>query len=111
MAKLQFLDQFEDLRLRGHVQGCGGFIGDQEGGIEDECHGNHDPLALSTGQLVRVGRVHVRRVRQLHLLQRAQHLALTFLTRQAGVLAQDLVDLPAAGDDRVKGRHWLLEDH
>jgi hypothetical protein len=45
----------EDLGLRGHVQRGGGLVADQQRGLQDERHGDHDALALPARELVRVG--------------------------------------------------------
>ena len=50
----QLLDEFYDLGLDGHIQSRGWFIGDQHGRITSQRHGNHHPLAHSSGKLVRI---------------------------------------------------------
>ena len=56
---LQFLaeavDEVEDLRLDGDVEGCGGLVGDEEFRLAGQGHGDHDPLAQAAGELVGVG--------------------------------------------------------
>src|SRR5262245_42884429 len=52
---LEFLQQCKDLRLDGDVEGRGWFIGDQEVRLISEGHGNHHPLTLTAGELVRIG--------------------------------------------------------
>ena len=52
---LQVLQQLENLCLDGHVQGGGRFVGNQQLRRTGERHGDHDALALATGQHVREG--------------------------------------------------------
>ena len=51
---LELFHQVQDLGLDGHVQGGGGLVGDQELRVVAESHGDHDTLAHTAGQLVRV---------------------------------------------------------
>ena len=55
-ALLQVLQQLQDLGLDGDVEGRGRLVGDQEVRLVGERHGDHDPLALTAGELVREGR-------------------------------------------------------
>ena len=51
---LHLFDQLENLRLHGDVE-CGrGFVGDEELGLGDEGHRDHDALTHASGKLVRV---------------------------------------------------------
>ncbi len=52
---LQFAQQFEDFQLHGDVKRGGGLVGNQQFRFVSQRHGDHYPLALATGQLVRVG--------------------------------------------------------
>ena len=54
---LQPLQQRQDLRLDGDVEGGGRLVGDQQLRPADECHRDHDPLPHAARKLVRV-RVH-----------------------------------------------------
>ena len=47
-------EQLEDLGLDGHVERGGRLVGDQDVGVAGERHGDHHPLALAAGELVRV---------------------------------------------------------
>lgn len=51
---LQFGHEVQDLRLNGHVQGSGGFVGDQQFGLTDQRHRNHCALPHAPGKVVRV---------------------------------------------------------
>ncbi len=52
---LQLGQQLEDLRLHRHVERRGRLVGDQHVGVAGERHGDHHPLPLAAGELVRVG--------------------------------------------------------
>jgi len=111
LARLQFGHELQDLGLRGDVQGCGRFVGDQQHRIEHQRHGDHDALALAAGELVRIGGVDALRLRQLHAVQDGDDLRLARRGVELGVRAQHFVDLLAAGHDGIERRHRLLEDH
>ena len=49
-----FLIKFQNLRLDGHIQRGGRFVGDEKVGFGDEGHGDHYPLAHAPGELVRI---------------------------------------------------------
>ena len=51
---LQVVEQVDDARLNGDVEGGDGLVEDQQLGLEDQGPGDADPLALATGELVGV---------------------------------------------------------
>ena len=51
---LEARQQVQDLGLHGDVEGGGRFVGDQDGRVERERHGDHRPLLHTPGELVRV---------------------------------------------------------
>ena len=51
---LQALDQVEDLRLDGDVEGGGRLVGDQQLGPAGQGEGDHHPLPHAAGELVRI---------------------------------------------------------
>ncbi len=53
-APAQVREQFENLRLHGDIERRGGLVGDEQGGAVDDGHGDHDALALASGELMRV---------------------------------------------------------
>ncbi len=111
MLALQFADETKDLRLSRDVQRSGRLVGDQQGRLQDQGHGDHDPLALSSGELVRVRGDDPVRLRQVNLFDHGQDPAPPLVATELGMLAQNLVDLFAAAHDRVERGHRLLEDH
>ena len=66
---LQPADQLEDPGLDGDVESAGGFVGDEQLGVEGEGAGDGDALALAAGELVGeaggVRRLEVDRLEQL----------------------------------------------
>ena len=51
---LQLLEQLQHLGLHGDVERGGRLVGDDDVGLHRERHGDHHPLALAAGELVRV---------------------------------------------------------
>ena len=51
---LQAAQQIENLCLNGHVESGGRLVGDQQRGMADQGHGDHDALAQAAGELVGV---------------------------------------------------------
>ena len=52
--RLQLREQRQDLRLHGDVEGGGRLVGDQHVGAQRQRHGDHHPLPLAAGELVRI---------------------------------------------------------
>ena len=48
------LQQLEDLRLHRHIEGGGWLIGENQGRLAGERHGDHDALAHATAALMRI---------------------------------------------------------
>ena len=108
---LQGQDELENLRLRGDVQRGGGLVGNQEHGLQHQGHGDHDALALTATELVRVTRHHALGLGQQHFTHDVQDLDATFFQAQLCVLCQHFIDLVAASHHRVQRRHRLLKNH
>ena len=53
-AGLQFLQEFQQLRLYGYIEGADRFIADEEFGFNCQRPGQQEPLALAAAQLNRV---------------------------------------------------------
>ena len=108
---LQALDQVEDLRLGGDVERGGRLVGDQQGRIAGERHGDHGALAHAAGELERVAVDRALRVGDLDLPQQIDRALARGLLAHAPVQLQHLDDLVADGVHRRERGHRLLEDH
>src|SRR6266496_1346092 len=51
---LQVVQQVDDLRPDGDIQGGDRLVGDDQPWVQGQCAGDADPLALAAGELVRV---------------------------------------------------------
>ncbi len=110
-AVLEIPHQVEDLRLDGHVQCRGRFVGDQQLRIACKRHGDHHALPHATRKLMRIFAQPPARLRDA---DKGEHLDRTRLRRlpvKALMQAQRLAELAADGKHGVKARHRLLEDH
>lgn len=65
----QFIEQLEDLRLYGNIKSGGGLIGDDQDRIVSQCHGNTDPLALSSRELMGISAKLLRRMMNTHAIK------------------------------------------
>ncbi len=109
---LQLAHEAQDLRLHGHVQGGGGFVGDQQVRLAGHGHGDHHPLALAARQAVGKLVDAFLGIGDLHLGQGGDGaFARLGLAHLRAVQAQGLDDLVADGEHRVQRGHGLLEDH
>ena len=108
---LLLAQQFEDLRLNGHVEGGRRFIGDQQVGGIGQRHGDHHPLALPATELVRVGPRLPPGVGEPDVGQQIGHLLPRAAPVDPLVGDQNFCHLPVDPLDRVEGDLWLLKDH
>ena len=111
VARLQGLQELQDLRLDGDVERRGRLVGDQQVGLVGQSHGDHHALALAARELVREGVEPVRRLGNADLLQQLERALARGRARQALVQDQHLVHLPLDRVQRVERGHRLLEDH
>ena len=111
VALLQFVDQRQDLLLRGHVQRGRGFVRDQQDGFQNQRHRDHDPLALAARQLMRIAAEDAFDIGQMDLLHDRHGATAALRGGQVGVQLHHLHDLVAHAQDRVQCGHGLLEDH
>ncbi|MNV50839.1 hypothetical protein D3C71_1428670 [compost metagenome] len=108
---LQFQQQFDDLRLNGHVERGGRFIGNQQLWSAGNRHGDHHALAHPTRKLVRINVETRSRVGDTYLGQQINSPLTTSAAVAALVHLQRFHDLEADGVARVKAGHRLLENH
>jgi hypothetical protein len=64
--------QFEDLRLHGHIQRRCRFVGDQELRLVGQRHRDHHALALPAGELMRIGIEPLFRIADADFLEQLQ---------------------------------------
>src|SRR5450759_3848303 len=103
--------QVEDLGLDGDIQGGGRFVGDQDLRRGGETHRDHGPLAHPTGKLVRVIASACLGRRDAHPAQHRHRHGHRLGPVQAVMQANRLRNLPTGPEDRVQGRHRVLNDH
>ena len=108
---LQVAQQVEDLRLHGHVERGGRFVGDQQLRARRQRHRDHDALAHAAREFVRIGVEPAARRRDLHLLEQFERALPRLGPAEPAAPAQHLGDLRADAHDRIERGHRLLEDH
>ena len=101
----------EDLGLDGDVEGGGGFVGDDEVGLEGRGDADHDALAHTARELERVRLGHALGVGQSHAGEDLDGRLPCLLLPPVEVVRQHLAHLVAHGDDRIQPGHGVLEDH
>ena len=109
---LELLHELQNLGLNGHVQSSGGLVGNQQLGVADEAHGDHDTLAHAAGELVRVLLHPLGHVVDAHQLQHLHGpLGGVGLGDFLVVGPQGLDELVAHGVNGIEAGHWVLENH
>ncbi len=103
--------QLEKLELRGGVKRRRGFVGDDDLGIAGDGHGDHDPLAHPTAELVRVVIYALLCVRDAHHPEQLDASLPSGLALRAQVQLHHLPQLQPNGQGRIQRCHGLLEDH
>ena len=106
----QVVHQLQDLCLDRHVQRGGRLVGDQQLRLTGQRNGDHNALAHTAGQLVRVLLQAAVRLVDADQLQQLPSAGPSFLLGLFGVQQDDLDDLVADGVHRVQARHRVLED-
>ncbi len=107
---LQVLQQLQDLRLHRDIERGGRLVGDQQFGFVGERHRDHDALALSAGQLMRIAFQPPGRIGNANLGQQFDDAILRRLAAQADMEFENLADLTLDGVERIERGHRLLED-
>ena len=97
--------------LDGDVEGGGGFVGDDELGLEDEAHGDHDALLHAAGELVGVGADGDLGILDADLAEPFESFGAGGVAGEFGVVDEEgLDDLVADADEGGEGGHGVLED-
>ncbi|MND98064.1 hypothetical protein D3C80_904030 [compost metagenome] len=104
-------DEFQDLRLCGHIERRCRLVGDQHFRLESQRHRDHHALTLTAGKLERIAVGRPRRIGQTDLRQHGQRFCLPLLRRQQTMRLEHFLDLRRDLHQRVERRHRLLEDH
>ena len=110
-ALLLVFDQVEDLLLDRDVQSRGGFIGNEELGLGDEGHGDHDALPHAAGEFVRILVHPAGGVRDAYFFQGGDAFLPSGFFVQSLMQAQRLYQLGAYPEKWIKRGHGVLEDH
>ncbi len=110
-APLQLFEKLEDLRLHGDVERGGRLVGDEQVGLVGERHGDHHPLALAAGKLVRIGGETRRRIGDADFVEQLDHALACGHFEQPAMHREHLADLPLDRVQRIERGHRLLEDH
>ena len=108
---LEVLDQLEDLGLDGDIEGGGRFVGDEQGRPAGQGHGDHHPLPLAAGELVRIDLHAGLGIVDAGTLEQPDGLPFRLLFGHLLVQQQRFEHLVADGVDRVERGHRLLKDH
>jgi hypothetical protein len=111
MPAAQLADQIEHGGLHGDVETGRRLVHDQQRGLRDQRHRDHDPLLLTAGELVRIAVHHRLGIGQPHFTQHRERARAR--RRRIGALVdhRDFHQLPADGHHRVEARHRILVDH
>ena len=110
-SRCSVLQQVEDLRLDGDVEGGGRLIRDQQARGAGDRHRDHHALAHAAGELVREGGEAALGGGDADLLQQLDRPPARGAAVEALVHAQRLGELEADGEAGVEARLRVLEDH
>jgi hypothetical protein len=109
LLRHEVLQEIEDLRLRGDVEGGRGLVRDQEARVQRDGGGDADALTLAAGELVRVG-VEADMF-EAHPVEAVAGDGEGSAAVSLPVDRKRLCHLVPDGLDGVQGRHRLLKDH
>src|SRR5688500_18022556 len=108
---LERSQQIQDLRLGGHIQSSGWFIGNQQTGSATERHSDDSALAHATTQLEGVIIDDLLRPRHSYTCQQVNGLFTSLLLGNLLMQNDRLDNLLANRPHRDHGGHGFLEDH
>ncbi len=108
---LQLADKLKYLRLNGHVERGGGLVGNEQGRLAREGHGDHDALAHPARKLVGIAFQHLFGLGDAHQLKHPQGFGLRLGAAEALMEHDRLGHLHPHGEDGVERGHGLLKNH
>ena len=110
-SPLQAEHELQHVFLNSDVERRRRLIGNQEFRIARKRHGDHDPLSLSAGHLVRKAVDPANRIGNAHEIQQVQRTFTCTFSRHAAMLNDCLHDLVADPIDRIQAGHRFLKYH
>ena len=110
-ARLQILEEPEDLSLDGDVERRGRLVGDQQVRLVGQRHRDHHALPLAPRELVGIRAEALLGFRKVDEPQQLERAGPRGRPIERLVHGQHLAHLLAEGVQRVQRRHRLLEDH
>lgn len=111
VAPLHLVDQPQDLRLDGHVQGGRRLIANQDGRVVAQGHGDDDTLAHASGELTGNRVEYLLRHRDADLPDQLESTGISLFPADGVVVGKDgLGNLGTASHQRVQAGHRLLEN-
>jgi hypothetical protein len=108
---LNLSEQIEDLALNIGVERCSRLVSDENARAIGDCDGEHDALAHSSRQLVRIADELTRGVRKPHAIDEFEGRDLRFGPCQWLMAPYGFHDLLADGKDRIETAHRVLKNH
>ena len=106
----QLVDQIEDALLHRHIEGAGGFVGDDQRRAQGNRNGDQDALAHAAGQLVRVLLSAQIRLGEADAGQKLDDTRIDFRPAALPVNLKHFGDLSTDGLDRVERCRRILWD-
>ena len=109
--RAQFVEEIEDLQADRRIERGRRFVRNQELGVAGQGHGDHCPLALAAGELVRITAGAPLGLFDAHAAHGCDRPGARLLDAQRFMQAQRLANLVADRMHGVERRHGLLEHH
>jgi len=97
--------------LNGHIQGGCGFIGDQQGRLRNQHHGDHDALTHAARHFVGIETIHLFRISDVNRLQHFQRFTDRRFSGYPVMRPIRFGNLAADCPDRIQGVARVLHDH
>ena len=110
-SRCSLQQKIENLRLDRHVERGRRLVGDQQGRIAGQRHGDCGALPHPAGKFVRILPCPPSRIGNADLIQKCDCRIIADFRSRIAVDADRLGYLVAHGEDRIEARHRLLEHH